>query len=63
VVTTSVDTAGIESLTPDAAVVLVALKGTATNTSSPNGSLQLFRMQVNLSRVNGNWLASNVQPI
>jgi hypothetical protein len=60
---TSVESAGIQALSDDSAVVLVALKGIATNTESPNGSEQLFRMQVDLSNVDGAWLASNVQPI
>lgn len=61
--TTSVEAAGIESLTASSAVVLVALKGVSTNTQAPNGSEQLFRMQVDLARVGNSWLASNVQPI
>jgi Mce-associated membrane protein len=61
--TTSVDVAGIQSMTSTAAVVLVALKGTATNTATPNGTQQLFRMQVDLSKVGKTWLASNVQPL
>lgn len=61
--TTSVEAAGIQSLTGDTAVVLVALKGVSTNTQAPNGSEQLFRMQVDLAKVGDSWLASNVQPI
>ena len=63
VLATSVESAGIQSLTGNSAVVLVAVKGIGTNAESPNGTEQLFRMQVDLSRVNGTWLASNVQPI
>jgi len=61
--TTSVDVTGIQSMTPTTAVVLVALKGTATNTATPNGSQQLFRMQIDLAKVGKTWLASNVQPL
>jgi hypothetical protein len=61
--TTSVDVAAITSMTPTTAVVLVALKGIATNTATPNGSQQLFRMQMNLAKVGTTWLASNVQPL
>lgn len=61
--TTSVDVTGISSITPTTAVVLVALKGTATNTATPNGSQQLFRMEIDLAKVGKTWLASNVQPL
>lgn len=61
--TTSVDVSGIQSLTASRAVVLVALKGTATNTATPGGSLQLFRMQVDMSKLGNVWLATNVQPL
>jgi hypothetical protein len=61
--TTSVDVAGIESMTADSAVVLVALKGIAKNTAAPTGTQQLFRMQIDLAKQGKVWLASNVQPI
>jgi hypothetical protein len=61
--TTSVDVAGVQSLTATAAVVLVALKGTATNSAAPSGTQQLFRMQVDLTKQGHAWLASNVQPL
>ena len=61
--TTSVDVAALQSMTPTTAVVLVALKGRATNTATPNGSEQLFRMQIDLAKVGKTWLASNVQPL
>jgi Mce-associated membrane protein len=63
VLATSVDSAGIQALTANSAVVLVAVKGISTNTESQNGAEQLFRMQIDLSQVSGTWLASNVQPI
>ncbi|HVS68398.1 MAG TPA: hypothetical protein VHE56_07595 [Mycobacteriales bacterium] len=61
--TTSVDLAGVSSITPTSAVVLVALKGVATNTKTKLGTQQLFRMQISLSKVGDRWLTSNVVPL
>jgi Mce-associated membrane protein len=61
--TTSVDVAGIEQMSPTSARVLVALRGTATNSASPGGTQQLYRMEVDLTKQSGRWLASNVQPL
>ncbi|HVT64116.1 MAG TPA: hypothetical protein VHD81_03110 [Mycobacteriales bacterium] len=61
--TTSVDLAGVSSLTSDTAVVLVALKGVATNTKTKLGTQQLFRMQISLAKVGNRWLTSNVVPL
>jgi Tfp pilus assembly protein PilV len=61
--TTSVDLAGISSITPTTAVVLVALKGIATNTKTKLGTQQLFRMQISLTKVGSRWLTSNVVPL
>jgi Mce-associated membrane protein len=61
--TTSVDLSGISSITPTSAVVLVALKGVATNTKTKLGTQQLFRMQISLSKVGNRWLTSNVVPL
>jgi Mce-associated membrane protein len=61
--TTSVDLAGVSSLTSNTAVVLVALKGVATNTRTKLGTQQLFRMQISLEKINGRWLTSNVVPL
>jgi Mce-associated membrane protein len=61
--TTSVELAGVSSLTPSTAVVLVALKGVATNTRTKLGTQQLFRMQISLEKVGEKWLTSNVVPL
>lgn len=61
--TTSVDLAGVSSITPSSAVVLVALKGVATNTKTKIGTQQLFRMQITLSKIGNRWLASGVVPL
>ncbi|HVT19823.1 MAG TPA: hypothetical protein VHE57_00345 [Mycobacteriales bacterium] len=61
--TTSVALAGVSSLTPTSAVVLVALKGVATNTKTTIGTKQLFRMQMSLTKVGDRWLTSNVVPL
>jgi hypothetical protein len=44
-------------------VVLVALKGVATNTKTKLGTQQLFRMQVSLAKVGNRWLTDNVVPL
>ncbi|HVT20432.1 MAG TPA: hypothetical protein VHE57_03470 [Mycobacteriales bacterium] len=61
--TTSVDLAGISALSSDSAVVLVALKGVATNTKTKLGTEQLFRMQITLKKVGDRWLTDNVVPL
>lgn len=63
IVTTSVRSTGLQSISSNAAVVLVALRGTSINTATPNGSEQLFRIQVDLEKQGRTWLASNVQPL
>jgi Mce-associated membrane protein len=54
---------GVKSLTPTNAVVLVALNDVTKNTQSPKGTTQYFRMEVDLVRQNGSWLASQVEPL
>jgi Mce-associated membrane protein len=61
--TTSVDRSGISSITSKTAVVLVSLKGVATNTRTKLGTQQLFRMQISLEKVGDRWLTSNVVPL
>lgn len=61
--TTSVERAGVASLTRTQAVVLVALKGVATNTRTKLGTQQLFRMQMSLTKMGKRWLTSNVVPL
>ncbi|MGN6475370.1 MAG: hypothetical protein ACTHK4_17205 [Mycobacteriales bacterium] len=61
--TTSVDLAGISSITPSSATVVVALKGVATNTKTNFPTQQLFRMEISLTKVGSRWLTSNVVPV
>ncbi|HVU61617.1 MAG TPA: hypothetical protein VHA79_07620 [Mycobacteriales bacterium] len=61
--TTTVRSAAVQSMSPNDAVVLVALAGTATNVKTQAATQQLFRMQVSLTRVDGKWLTSNVVPL
>ena len=61
--TTSVDLAGVSTLTSTSAIVLVALKGVATNTKTKLGTQQLFRMQISLTKVGDRWLTNNVVPL
>ena len=61
--TTAVEKTAVSSITSDSAVVLVALSGSATNVKTQSSTPQLFRMQISLSLVNGDWLTSNVVPL
>jgi Mce-associated membrane protein len=54
---------GVKSLTATSAVVLVALNDVTKNTQSPKGTTQYFRMEVDLVRQNGQWLANQVEPL
>jgi Mce-associated membrane protein len=55
---------GLQSYSPakGTATVLVALNDTTKNTKSPSGSVQYFRMQVQMVRQGDKWLASAVTP-
>jgi Mce-associated membrane protein len=55
---------GLQSYNPTAgtASVLVALNDTTKNTQSPAGTVQYFRMQVQMVKQNGTWLATAVTP-
>lgn len=59
--TGSVAAAGIESMTGDKASVLVAATATVKNTQSPKGAARDYRMQVTLQKVNGHWLAAQME--
>lgn len=54
---------GVKSISPTNAVVLVALNDVTRNTQSPKGTTQYFRMEVDLVRQGGQWLASQVEPL
>jgi Mce-associated membrane protein len=61
--TSQVVATGVKSVTPTSAVVLVALNDVTKNTQSPKGTTQYFRMEVDLVRQNGTWLANQVEPL
>ncbi|HTR71370.1 MAG TPA: hypothetical protein VMH41_14235 [Mycobacteriales bacterium] len=63
--TATVRSTALESFSPAAgtATVLVALNDTTKNTKSPAGTVQYFRMQVQMQRDHGEWLASDVTPL
>ena len=58
--TAEVASAGVVSVTPTAATVLVAVNRTVKNTSAPNGQSDSFGLQLNLQRDHGRWLVSRV---
>ncbi len=53
--------AGIVSDSPTAARVLLAVDSTVNNSAEPNGSQRHYRIQLDLVRVDGRWLTSNLQ--
>lgn len=57
----SISAAGIESVNGDNASVLVAAAATVKNSQSPAGAARDYRMQVTMQKVNGQWLASQVE--
>jgi Mce-associated membrane protein len=61
--TSQVVATGLKSSSATNAVVLVAINDVTKNTQSPKGTTQYFRMEVDLVRQNGQWLASQVQPL
>ncbi|HEX3823042.1 MAG TPA: hypothetical protein VHV79_01100 [Mycobacteriales bacterium] len=60
--TSKVVATGLQAFSPakHTATVIVALDDTASNIKSPKGTLQYYRLQVQLVEQNGRWLASNV---
>jgi Mce-associated membrane protein len=61
--TSKVVATGLQAFSPSkhTATVIVALDDSASNVKSPNGTLQYYRLQVQLVNQNGKWLASNVE--
>lgn len=55
--------AGVADAGPTSATVVVAVNRTISNTSVPNGQKDSFGLQIQLRRVNGRWLASQVKPL
>jgi Mce-associated membrane protein len=60
--TSKVVATGLQAFSPTkhTATVIVALDDTASNVKSPTGTLQYYRLQVQMVEQNGKWLASNV---
>lgn len=63
VVKGSVALAGLRSLTPTAAVVLIALDQKISSSATTFPTEKLVRMQVSLSKLGGRWLVSDVAQI
>jgi Mce-associated membrane protein len=61
--TSQVVATGLKSSSATNAVVLVAVNDLTKNTQSPKGTTQYFRMQITLVHQNGQWLASQVEPL
>jgi len=62
--TTSVGTvsqAGVEKIAPDDATVLVALQSTSSTPDAPKQEPRQWRMRITLDRVDGRYLASDVE--
>lgn len=53
--------AGIVSDSPTSARVVLAVDSTVHNSTDPGGSQRHYRLEVDLQRVNGRWLTSNLQ--
>lgn len=59
--TGQVGQAALVSLTDTSAGVLVALDASVTNTSAPTATARHYRVQLDLAKVKGHWLASQLQ--
>lgn len=53
-------TAGVAQLSPRTATVLVILDDHVQNVTAPSGTVKHYRMTVELSRVHGRWLVSQL---
>ena len=61
--TAEIASAAVADAGPRSAVVVIAINRTITNTSVPNGQKDSFGLQIQLRRVDGRWLASQVKPL
>ena len=61
--TAEIASAGVADAGPRSATVVVAVNRTITNTSVPKGQKDSFGLQIQLRRVGGRWLASQVKPL
>jgi Mce-associated membrane protein len=55
--------AAVAEAGPRTAVVVIAINRTITNTSVPKGQKDSFGLQIQLRKVDGHWLASQVKPL
>jgi len=53
--------AGVESIQPGKATVLIAAVAEAKNNAAPDGQHRVYRMRVSLERDGDRWLASNME--
>ena len=58
-----VASAGVVDAGPRSATVVVALNRTISNTSVPKGQQDSFGVEIDLRRIAGRWLASEVKPL
>jgi Mce-associated membrane protein len=61
--TATIKRAGVESLTRDAAVILVFVDQTTTSTEKPEPTNSSSSVRVGLAKVNGTWLISRFDPV
>ncbi|GAB91607.1 hypothetical protein [Gordonia rhizosphera] len=61
--TATVSHAAVETISPDAATVLLFVDQKAKNVVAPDGKLQPYRMLVTLKRSGDNWLVDNVETL
>jgi Mce-associated membrane protein len=61
--TARVTGAGVTELHPDSAVALVFVDQTTTTKDSPQPSLAISSVVLNMARVNGNWLITKFTPV
>jgi Mce-associated membrane protein len=61
--TAEIASAAVGDAGPRTAVVVIAINRKITNTSVPNGQKDSFGLQIQLRRIDGRWLASQVKPL
>lgn len=61
VTTGNVVAAGVESMKADSVRALVAVHGEVENTAAKQGQPRDYRLRITVTRVDGRWLASNVE--
>jgi Mce-associated membrane protein len=59
----SVASSALSKISPNSATVLVAVNETVTNTSTPKGAVQYYRLSIGMTRSGSHWLASAVSPV